>query len=562
MPTFAAIDIGSNSCRLKIARVTAHHLKTLHEDREVTRLGASVFECGLISPQAMEATLQALKRFQRAVQSRGVDRIRVVATSAMRDARNGPVFQERVKTETGWDMEIISGLEEARLIHLGVMGSGEGQAELEFEPDAASRVLLIDLGGGSCEITLSERKRIQETVSVPLGAVRLTEEFLPSDPAPADGLARMRQLIARELSKAQDRIQPGKVSQVIGTSGTAAALSDAIAAAVAKDETARPDKLDKLDKLNKLPGKIKKQIADKKIGKAIQALMVSQAPVVVATAGLVPTQEVRRLADELVPMTLAERVAVEGIGPRRAEIIVAGAQVFAELLESFGLEGFRYSPLGLRDGILAQMLAEQDARATAHREFEQQRWESVLATARRYGVDLRYAEPVRAHAVQLYRALQPLHQLPPEYENWLAAAAMLRNTGKFINYQGHHRHTQYVISSSEIYGYTPLQRTLVSAIARYLGKSRPQPGDRALRNIPAVEHQRVQRAVVLLRLAVALNQDRASDALRVATKVYPKRVHLELAPGRTGAELELWSLRKEADYFLEVFGRELFCTLA
>jgi exopolyphosphatase/guanosine-5'-triphosphate,3'-diphosphate pyrophosphatase len=558
MPTFAAIDIGSNSCRLKIARVAAHHLKTLHEDREVTRLGASVFECGLISPQAMEATLQALKRFQRAVQSRGVDRIRVVATSAMRDARNGPVFQEMVKTETGWDMEIISGLEEARLIHLGVMGSGEGQAELEFEPDAASRVLLIDLGGGSCEITLSERKRIQETVSVPLGAVRLTEEFLPSDPAPAEGLARMKQLIARELSKAQDRIQPGKVSQVIGTSGTAAALSDAFAA-VAEDETARPDKL---DILNKLPGKIKKQIADKKIGKTIQALMVSQAPVTVATAGLVPTQEVRRLADELVPMTLAERVSVEGIGPRRAEIIVAGAQVFAELLESFGLEGFRYSPLGLRDGILAQMLAEQDARATAHREFEQQRWESVLATARRYGVDLRHAEPVRAHAVQLYRALQPLHQLPPEYENWLAAAAMLRNTGKFINYQGHHRHTQYVISSSEIYGYTPLQRTLVSAIARYLGKSRPQPGDRALRNIPAVEHQRVQRAVVLLRLAVALNQDRASDVLRVAIKVYPKRVHLELAPGLTGAELELWSLRKEADYFLEVFGRELFCTLA
>jgi exopolyphosphatase/guanosine-5'-triphosphate,3'-diphosphate pyrophosphatase len=552
MPTFAAIDIGSNSCRLKIARVAAHHLKTLHEDREVTRLGASVFECGLISPQAMDATLQALKRFQRAVQSRGVDQIRVVATSAMRDARNGAVFQERVKTETGWDMEIISGLEEARLIHLGVMGSGEGQAELEFEPDAASRVLLIDLGGGSCEITLSERKRIQETVSVPLGAVRLTEEFLPSDPAPAEGLARMKQLIARELSKAQDRIQPGKVSQVIGTSGTAAALSDAFAAA-AEEETAKEVKL---------PEKLKKKVAGKSIGRAIQALMVSQAPVTVATAGLVPTQEVRRLADELVPMSLAERVAVEGIGPRRAEIIVAGAQVFAELLESFGLEGFRYSPLGLRDGILAQMLAEQDARATAHREFEQQRWESVLATARRYGVDLRHAEPVRVHAMQLFRALQPLHQLPPEYENWLAAAAILRNTGKFINYQGHHRHTQYVISSSEIYGYTPLQRTLVSAIARYLGKSRPQPGDRALRNIPAEEHQRVQRAVVLLRLAVALNQDRASDVLRVTIKVYPKRVYLELHPGRSGAELEMWSLRKEADYFLEVFGRELFCTLA
>jgi exopolyphosphatase/guanosine-5'-triphosphate,3'-diphosphate pyrophosphatase len=566
VPTFAAIDIGSNSCRLKIAKVVAHQLKTLHEDREVTRLGASVFECGMLSPQAMEATLQALKRFQRAVQSRGVDQIRVVATSAMRDARNGMVFQAMVKAETGWELEIISGLEEARLIHLGVMGSGAGvksQAELEFEPGAesaaAGRVLLVDLGGGSCEITLSERKRIKETVSLPLGAVRLTEEFLPGDPAPAEGLARMRQLIARELRKAQGRIRPENVSQVIGTSGTAAALSEAIAA-VANDGSGKAAKPDKS------PGKSKKKSAGKSVGKsvgkAIQALAVSQAPLAAPLGWIAPTREVRRLAGELVPMTLAERVAVEGIGPRRAEIIVAGALVFAELLESFGLPGFRYSPLGLRDGILAQMLAEQDARAKAHREFEEQRWESVLATARRYGVDLRHAEPVRAHAVQLYRALHALHQLPPEYESWLAAAAMLRDTGKFINYQGHHRHTQYVVSSSEIYGYTPLQRTLVSAIARYLGKSRPQPGDRALRNIPAVEHPRVQKAVVLLRLAVALNQDRASDVLRVTVKVYPKRVYLELHPGRTGAELELWSLRKEADYFLEVFGRELFCTLA
>ncbi len=553
MLTFAAIDIGSNSCRLKIARVAAHHLKTLHEDREVTRLGASVFECGLLSPEAMAATLQALKRFQRAVQSRGVDRIRVVATSAMRDARNGQAFQEMVKAETGWELEVISGLEEARLIHLGVMGSGEDQPQLEFEPATANRVLLIDLGGGSCEITLSEHKRIRETVSMPLGAVRLTQEFLPSDPAPADGLARMKQLIARELRKAQDRIRPEKITQVIGTSGTAAALSEAIVTAAQTAEN---------HKAVKPPGKSKKKSAGKKISKAIQALAVSQAPVAVATAGLVPTLEVRKLADKLVPMTLAERTAVQGIGPRRAEIIVAGALVFAEFLESFGLEGFTYSPLGLRDGILAQMLAEQDARAIAHREFEQQRWESVLATARRYGVDLRHAEPVRAHALQLYRALHALHQLPPEYETWLSAAAMLCNTGKFINYQGHHRHTQYVISSSEIYGYTPLQRTLVSAIARYLGKSRPQPGDRALRNLPSVEHERVKKAVVLLRLALALNQDRASDALRVAVKVYPKRVYLELHPGRTGAELELWSLRKEADYFLEVFGRELFCTLA
>jgi len=519
MLTFAAIDIGSNSCRMKIAKVVAHHLKTVAEDREVTRLGSSVFDSGLVSPEAMAQTLRALKRFQRTVQAHGVDQIRVVATSAMRDARNADAFQAWVKAETGWNLEIISGLEEGRLIHRGIVGA---------EPGAGGKVLLLDLGGGSCEITLSEHKRIKDTISMPLGAVRLTEGFLSADPAPEDGLKRMRKWIAREIRRAHRRIQPGNVPLVIATSGTAAALSDAYAAGV---------------RLNLPPGRR----ASKR---------TSQAPAVV------PSRSVRKLANSLAKMSLPEREAVPGIGPRRAEIIVAGAEVYAELLESFGLEGFRYSPLGLRDGILAQMLAAQDARATTHVEFEHERWESVLSTATRYGVDTRKAEPVRAHAVQLFRELQSLHQLPSEYEDWMSAAAILCDTGKFINHQGHHRHTQYIISSTEIYGFTQLQRTLVSAVARYLGKSRPQPGDRALRNIPAEEHRNVHRAVVLLRLAVALNQDRASDVLRVEVKTYPKRVYLELKPGRTGAELELWSLRKEAGYFREVFGRELFATLA
>jgi exopolyphosphatase/guanosine-5'-triphosphate,3'-diphosphate pyrophosphatase len=544
MPTFAAVDIGSNSCRLKIAKVVAHQLRTLHEDREVTRLGGSVFESGLVSPEAMANTIQALKRFQRAVQQHGVDQIRVVATSAMRDARNGAAFQAWVKAETGWTMEIISGLEEGRLIHLGLMAAGGPAGEgASLGSRISGRVLLVDLGGGSCEITLSEKKRIKETISVPLGAVRLTQEFLPDDPPAAEGLARMRKWIQRELRRAHRKIKPAGVSWMIGTSGTAAALSDACVPA-GKSSSQRA-------------GKSAKQRVSRLAGQRVGAMTAGS-----GAAGMAATKDVRRLATKLAKMTMAERSAVEGIGPRRAEIIVSGAEVFAELLESFGLAGFRYSPLGLKDGILAQMLAEQDARARAHREFEHERWESVLATARRYGVDPKQAEAVRAHAVQLFRDLKALHELPAEYESWLAAAAMLRDTGKFVNHQGHHRHTQYIVSSSEIYGYTQVQRTIVSAIARYLGKSRPQPGDRALRNIPTDEHKHVHRAVVLLRLAIALNQDRASDVLRVRARVYPKRIYLDVEPGRTGAELELWSLRKEAYYFREVFGRELFATLA
>src|ERR1700684_3935233 len=215
MQTYAAIDIGSNSCRLKIARVQQHQLKVLHEDREVTRLGASVFESGVISPEAMASTLLALKRFYRAVKMHSADKVRAVATSALRDARNALAFLAWVKSETGWEVEIISGLEEARLIHRGVMG----------EAGTQGKCLLIDVGGGSCEITLSERKRIVETVSLPLGAVRLTKEFLPDDPPSEDELARMKQFIARELRRAERRFGALRVSQVIAPSGTAPALS-------------------------------------------------------------------------------------------------------------------------------------------------------------------------------------------------------------------------------------------------------------------------------------------------------------------------------------------------
>ena len=513
MQTFAAIDIGSNSCRLKIARVQLHRLKVLHEDREVTRLGTSVFEGGLISPEAMASTLGALKRFYRSVKLHGADHVRVVGTAALREARNAQAFVAWVKSETGWDLEVISGLEEARLIHRGVMN----------HPGTKGRCLLIDVGGGSCEITLSERRSIRETVSLPLGAVRLTEEFLGEDPPAAEQIARLKQLIARELRKAERRLGAVHVSLVIATSGTAAALAQA-------SQIARKEKP---------PGRSGKS----------------------GTIGLVETRYARRLAEKLTRMNSAQRGAVPGIGPRRAEIIIAGAQVFAELLERLSLPGFIYSELGLRDGILAQMLAEQDPRTVAHQQFERDRRLGILTTCKRYGVDPRQAESVRQHAVQLFRDLMPVHQLPEEYRTWLEAAAMMRDVGKFMNYQGHHRHAQYIIANSELFGFTPQQRAIVSAIARYLGKSKPDPEDRTMRLIAPEEHTHVHRAVVLLRLAMALNQDRASDVLKVVLRVYPKRVLLEISPGRTGAELELWSLRKEADYFREVFRRELFPTL-
>jgi exopolyphosphatase/guanosine-5'-triphosphate,3'-diphosphate pyrophosphatase len=503
MSIFAAVDIGSNSVRIKIARVVRHRLKTVHEDRVVTRLGESVFRFGTLSPEAMEDTVKVLRRFYRDIQNFGVDQVRLVATSALRDARNAAAFIAWVHSATGWKVETISGLEEGRLIHLGILAN---------TALGASRALLIDLGGGSCELTLSEKGHIRKMVSLPLGAVRLTGEFLPHDPPRPVEIQRLRRSIAEELDRVREQIAGIKVRNVLATSGTAAAISNAA------------------------------QVVEP-FGPRLRAGHVSRIALV-------------RLAEHLAKLDFKDRSKVPGIGPRRAEIIVAGACVFAELMERCNLPGFQYSPLGLRDGLLAQMLADHDRATVSHRQIEAERDDAILAMCKQYRVDLKRAEEVRCLAVQLFHELRRVHALPPEYQGWLSAAALLHEAGTFINRSGSHRHTYYLIANSEIFGFTPEQRHIIAAIARYLGKTRPNPADGPMKALNSADEELVSKAVVLLRLAKAMRHGTDGSIVNVAAEVYRERVMLKLT-AKDGADLEVWMLSKERAYFREVFGREL-----
>jgi exopolyphosphatase/guanosine-5'-triphosphate,3'-diphosphate pyrophosphatase len=504
MPTFAAVDIGSNSVRLKIARLHRGRLTSLLEDREVTRLGEGVFRSGFLTPESMAETVKVLRRFHRATQQVVTDSVRVVATSALRDARNSQAFLEWVRSATGWRVEIISGLEEARLIHLGLV-SGSRVDRLP--------TLMIDLGGGSCELTVSHAGHIRDAVSLPLGAVRLTDEFLLHDPARKGELKRLRGFIAREVGRIASRIAPARVKNVIATSGTAAALAAAATHLRRRVSRQRP--------------------------------VVSRA-------------EMARIAKRLARLPVAERRKIQGIGPRRAEIVVAGAMVYHELLDRLHLPAFRYSPLGLRDGILAQMAADYDRSTRSGRQIESERWESILKAVERYRVERRHALDVRESAMFLFSALRSVHRLPPEYREWLSAAAMLYEVGDYVNRNGHHRHTHYIISNSEILGYTPQQRRLIAAIARYLGKSRPATDEGPIKAIDAADRDDVQKAILLLRMARALNLGRSRAVERVRVGVRSGEIKVSLVPRRRmGVDLELWAVEKERDYFREVFGREL-----
>ena len=228
----------------------------------------------------MEQTVKVLRRFHRLVQQHGADRVQVVATSALRDARNGNAFLQWVRAATGWQVEVISGLEEGRLIHLGVMAG----SRIKTSP-----MLLVDLGGGSCELTVSVKENIEKIVSLPLGAVRLTREFLRHDPPKKKELKELRAFVAEEIGRVEKAMLQAKVKMTVATSGTPAALSDMWAEREHKNT------------------------------------------VTVPRAGLL------EITHELSRMTLDQRRQVPGVGERRAEIIIAGAVVFSELLSRLRL---------------------------------------------------------------------------------------------------------------------------------------------------------------------------------------------------------------------------------
>jgi len=273
---------------------------------------------------------------------------------------------------------------------------------------------------------------------------------------------------------------------------------------------------------------------------------------------IVTQRSMKRIVKLLCGLPVEGRAKLQGIGPRRAEIIIAGAMVYAELMERCHVQSFRYSPLGLRDGLLAQMAAEYDRSTRSGRQIESERWESIQRAMKHYGVDVNHAKDVRTSALQLFDSLRTLHRLPAEYREWLSAAAMLYEVGGYVNRSGRHRHAHYIIANSEILGYTSQQRRIIAAIARYLGKSRPTPGDAPTQGLSPVEQENIRKASLLLRLARAINLGRSGAVEKIRIQSRGGNVTLKLATGRRiGAELEMWAIEKDRTYFREVFGREL-----
>ena len=500
MPRYAAIDIGSNSVRMQAAEVLpGSPARELASDREVTRLGASVFRHGRISEDAITFVCQVLKRMVEAYSKLDVIGVRAVATSAVRDASNQAEFIARASESLGTPVEIISGAEEARLIHLGVQARW---------PHPNQTILIVDVGGGSAEFIVAENGEMKEGVSRPLGAVRLTEVFLKSDPPTQVELTRLEKFIDDKFEPARVSISEFKFDRVIGTSATAAALVSAVHAI----PRARREEADRLRA---------------KVG------------------------DLRRLFTQLSGAKLEDRKKIGGIGPRRAEIIVGGAAVFLRTLQLLEQPAIFYCAAGVRDGIIADLTARGVGRERSRLTSSQLRLAEVVC--QKYTVDLNNARHVGKLAADLFDALQALHTLPPETGRLLGSAAYLHNVGHYISDTGHHKHSAYIVTSSDMPGYTDRERHIVSLLCRYHRKSLPTTRHDAFRDLPGEDKRLVQMLTPLLRVAIGLDAGRTQKVQTAEAQVANNVVNL-IVRGNGDYDLEIWGAERGADAFRQVYG--------
>ncbi|MGO9254971.1 MAG: Ppx/GppA family phosphatase [Bryobacteraceae bacterium] len=503
MPRYAAIDIGSNSIRMEAAEVApGQPVRILASDREVTRLGESVFRSGAVSEEAVKNACAVLARMAALYRRLDVVGVRAVATSAIRDTRNQRNFLARATEAAGAPVEIISGREEARLIHLGVESSW---------PQRGKRTLIIDIGGGSAEIVAAEDGSLRESFSKPLGAVRLQEIFLQEDPPSPHQLHLMHEFIQEKLASVVRRLGNLPWERTIATSATASA----VASAVARLPRSQRDGIDRLR---------------------------------------VSTAQVRKLYARLSGLSLAGRRKTTGIGPRRAEIIVPGLAVLMDFLKALRQPAMYYSRAGVRDGIIADLAARNVGAELSHLARDQRR--EVEDMCRRYGVSLEHARKVAHIAGLLFTPLHPLHQLPPAAGKLLEAAAYLLDVGHYISGVSHHKHSYYVVANSDMPGFTDRERLLIASLCRYHRKSMPSPVHGVYQSLSAEERRVLMHLTPILRLADNLDRSHEQSIDGVECRLLDGEVALQVH-SHGDIDLVEWGAQRAGETFQQVYNRRV-----
>jgi exopolyphosphatase/guanosine-5'-triphosphate,3'-diphosphate pyrophosphatase len=489
----AAIDIGSNSIRAIVADVTATgQIRTIDEMKAAPRLSAGVDDTGHLSAENVLLAIEALQRMVTLATQLGAERIECVATSAVRDAADGAAFVRQVKKAAGLTVRVISGEEEARL------SFRSAQAAFDL---AHGRMVTCDIGGGSVELALSADGLVERLLSMPFGAVRATESHLRKG-IKRSTVQKLRKALREEIRE-RFAVKEWRGADMIGCGGTFTNVAGMLLAqqGIATARTVH--------------GKIVKR------------------------------GELEHLLDQLVEMSPAERLTVPGLNPARADIIVAGMAVAAEVMAFLDIRAFHTSSYGIREGLLLEA-AEVLPEATDPGEGRRR---SVQQFAERTQYEEPHARHVQKLALQLFDAIGPRIGCAPDDRDTLRDAALLHDTGYHISYNDHHKHSYHLIVHAELLGVSPEEQVVMANVARYHRGAVPKAKHPTFANLTADQQARVRRLSALLRVADGFDRGHVGAVQQVKVRWTERALRLTPVPDprARSTRLELWGASRKSD---------------
>jgi exopolyphosphatase / guanosine-5'-triphosphate,3'-diphosphate pyrophosphatase len=499
-PRLGALDIGSNSIRLVVAEVQhGGTYRVLDEERDMTRLGRGLAETGRLADETLARGLEVIGKMKAIAQGFGVEQLRAVATSAVREAENGEVFRREAWRRYGVRVEIISAEEEARLAFVS--------ATRRFDLEGRA-VAVTDIGGGSLEVVLSSGAIIDQVHSLDLGAVRLTERFVHSDPLRKKHWRALQRVIDRRI-KAEIGKPPFIAEVMVGSGGTFSALAG-MARWEREGREGNP-----------------------------QGYLVTRAEVV-------------RLLARLLELPLAQRRELPGLPPARADIIVAGAAVVARLAKHLGCQQILVNDGGVRDGLLLAMIAGRPG-AGVPASAPEGRLGPVRAFARKCRANERHGEHVAVLAGEIFDGVQTVAPMPAGARELLIAAALVHDVGFLINHSQHHKHAYHLIMHSDLAGFSSREIELLANVVRYHRRALPAKAHANFARLDRPDRKLVRQLAGILRIAVALNRSHTQSVVGVRCHATRERVRLTLL-ARAEPQVELWDVRRKLPLFEKAFG--------
>jgi len=497
----AAIDIGTNSFHMVIVEVAdSGKFEIVDREKEVIRLSeGSRGDIKFIHETSINRAINSLKRFSGIAKAHNAE-IKAVATSAVRESSNKVDFLNKVFNETGVKIDVISGVEEGRLIYLGV---------LQAVPVFDERILCIDIGGGSTEFVVGQKGKILYADSLKLGAVRLTNKFFLDDKIKSSSIEECQKWVEGVLSPVARIIKNYNIDRVVGSSGTIMAA-----------------------------------------GLMIKSMLERNTTEVILNNYRFTNRDLQQIKiNVLAKKTAAERKKIKGLDEKRADIIPAGIILLSSIFEQLEIDEITISGYALREGIIFDSINEESLE-NKNRITNDIRNESVGQLAESCNYDLNHCIHVSTLAENLFEQLSELHRLSGKYKEYLIVAAKLHDIGFHIAHSKHHKHSQYIIVNSELLGFNENEIRTIACLARYHRKSHPKTSHYEYMLLPQEWKTVVNKLSAILRIADAL-----VNFIRV--EISESEVKFLVENNLKDVEIEIWSIGRRKRLFEECYGKKI-----